>query len=298
MKALLTIPLLLLLAGHAHAGFWGFPDAGATTAKIADDGVTSPKILNSSVSTQKLATDSVTNEKLISDNASLFKVTGGAMTAEAAGDIGIGTTNPSTLFHVFNGVVSFTGTTTSPKLGIGTTSPAHELVVSDGTDNILVVNSDSISGKHGYIQMNLEASKSSDEGVLNSAALQNDDALVITGLYSGEYSFEAYIFIEQGSDNSADFDYQFDFTNFTSCRYVCELTGPGATDHDLDFITTDAAETNADLDSGEFSKIHCIGDVEFSADSSEVQFEWAQEVATAVYTSVKAGSHIYMHKEP
>lgn len=136
--------------------------------------------------------------------------------------------------------------------------------------------------------------KTSDETVNNSAALQNDDTLVLAMAANTTYLLDLRLIVNTNA--TADFKYTFTvpagatgnthlFTGSNPDTAATSLQGPSS-------ITATAAASGVAAD----QVILVQGIVIVSSTAGNLQFQWAQNTANASDTKVKTNSYMVLTK--
>jgi len=115
-QPIVSVAYAFRAARAAEADSAPVADGAVTTPKLADGAVTAPKLAAQAVTEPALADAAIASRALVSDQASLARVSGGAMSC-VGGKVGIGTDNPAEAFDV-NGLMHVSGA-----IGIGPSTP-------------------------------------------------------------------------------------------------------------------------------------------------------------------------------
>lgn len=141
--------------------------------------------------------------------------------------------------------------------------------------------------------------KTADETVTNSAALQNDDHLVVT-LTAGTYTYEVVAHV-RASGSGQDIKFTMDFGGTNSLHVYGATTLDeavvGTSNVGVTFrsVLTDAAELVGGLGTAEVMII--VKGMLVATATSTLRFRWAQNTAgAATDTTVRAGSYMITKK--
>ena len=196
------------------------------------------------------------------------------------------------------GIGGDTFTVKAGKVGIGTTNPLYSLHVGSAAyiGDDLIVAGDILGSDGSYFVKNYEVKKSSDEAVYDSAALQADDDLLMTGLTADTtYHFHMAASYLQGDNVGAELDWDLTFTNAGFIGLDCTMkTKSGFKFQRYD---TSAEEVTIDTAANDEGSIVCDGQVVFVG-AGAFALNWAQNAQQTVETRILRGSHIEIHKEP
>lgn len=134
--------------------------------------------------------------------------------------------------------------------------------------------------------------KTANETVNNSAALQNDDDLFVSVAANGVYQLNMRV--QFNSTAAADFKYGFTFPAGLTMQYTQTVIGVGLTT----LNTFEQDETSTPQLEGQAANkaILIVGLVVVSGTAGTLQFQWAQNSATAVNTTVNAGSYMMLFR--
>lgn len=204
-----------------------------------------------------------------------------AVTADASGDVIL--SGNVTVSYGANDVdiVSHDGTNGLKLGGVLVTPSAAELNHSDGVTSNIQTQLDALTNSLS------PTVKSGNETVNNSTTLQADDHLTFTLETSSTYAFELYVLYS--SDASADI--KFSFTGPAgSAGYFSTHGGTAAYVIGTD-INTQATSGAASIMAKSF-----IGAIATGLTGGSLTFEWAQNAAVAVDTTVYAGSWLKVRK--
>jgi hypothetical protein len=131
------------------------------------------------------------------------------------------------------------------------------------------------------------ANKTSDETVNNSTTLQNDDDLLAAMATTSYYVFECYVLVTSGT--TPDFKCTFTVPANATMRWK----DTNAYMHDTGAGTTMSFGTDG---AGWPDGVLFIGEVWTTDTAGNLQFQWAQNVADASDTKVKACSQLRLWK--
>jgi len=133
--------------------------------------------------------------------------------------------------------------------------------------------------------------KSADETVNNSTVLQNDNHLVIPVLATEVIAFELFLYASAPSNVP---DFKCGWTVPAGCTmYWNKVTYAAVGGSNLVF--TESTTDTDGLDNG-VSSCRYYGVIFVGANSGNVQFQWAQNTATAVDVILKKGSNLLFWK--
>lgn len=132
--------------------------------------------------------------------------------------------------------------------------------------------------------------KSADEVVNNSAVLQDDDELLLALTINGFWVFKFVLWVVQGASAAAEFK--------------PSITGPAGSTYNmggtLEFNAVTANDRTfpywVNTDANEVKMVVLPGWISTGANAGNLQLQWAQNVATAVDTTVKKGSYLLARK--
>jgi hypothetical protein len=212
-------------------------------------------------------------------NGSIASTDVQAAIQEVRDEAGGGSVATDTIFDAAGDLVQGTGSNTSARLAIGT-NLTHRLVP--------------VSGSAAWALHVVR--KTADETVNNSDVLQNDDHLAFAIGASEIWFFEAKLLITSGGTGS---DLKFGFTVPASCTMLWGATGTPSNNLGGFGATTSAASPAAIItESGTLTQGSAAvtfgsgiaGFVTNSTNAGTVQFQWAQNSATAHDTKLLTNS--------
>ncbi len=134
--------------------------------------------------------------------------------------------------------------------------------------------------------------KASDETVVSSTTIQDDDELFIGVDSKSKYSFE--VNIDLTSSSVPDFKWKFSSPAGTVGSYVVSGARFGGGQGGLQVGNIDVELNLAILDTG--STVLISGIIETGNTSGTLTFQWAQDTSSAVDTIVKANSFMVVTK--
>lgn len=130
----------------------------------------------------------------------------------------------------------------------------------------------------------IKAIKGADQIVNNSAALANDSALFIPVNVSTTYDFQLRLIYNSGATPGFKFHFTFPVGGTASYTVHCLSGGTYKLFQNNDASTPSADGTGADLN------IVVLGEIFIGANAGNVTLQWAQAVANASNTIVRANS--------
>lgn len=138
----------------------------------------------------------------------------------------------------------------------------------------------------------LEAYKTADQTVNNSAALVNDSELFVAVVANARYDFELRIVHNSGT--TPDFKYGWTFPTGTTMRYTQNTVPLAGTAFSLFVqIQTDTPQGEGGAaDRG----LHAWGKVLVGSTAGTLRLQWAQSTANASDTIVRAGSYLTLRR--
>ncbi|MEX2599286.1 MAG: hypothetical protein WD533_06485 [Dehalococcoidia bacterium] len=146
----------------------------------------------------------------------------------------------------------------------------------------------------GYTPLNaaelIRVVKTADEVVNNSATLQNDDELLLSVGANETWNFTLFIYVDTPA--TADFQCAFAIPSGASGDRLNQSWNGGFSSSDTIDVT--AAQSTALVSGNRVIAIN--GRIIVGATPGTVQFQWAQDVAGAVDTIVRAGSCLIARK--
>jgi len=135
----------------------------------------------------------------------------------------------------------------------------------------------------------LLASKTSDESV-TSAALQDDDELIVTIPGPGFYIINLYM-LSDGPGAGVALDFKFDYTDTISSSVLSLSSSPITGGPGIDGSPYSTPTTGL----GVFDASLWVGSATF-LNSGLLKLQWAQQVADAIATTIFAGSYLSLQK--
>ncbi|MDW8272569.1 MAG: hypothetical protein RML15_09205, partial [Bacteroidota bacterium] len=195
----------------------------------------------------------------------------------SAGNVGIGTTTPTTRLHVAS---------SSDPLRL-------EGVQSDNTQtNVLVIDSDGIvkrrsltsfPGTTTYIR------KTSNQSVTNSTTYQNDNALFYSATANQVFEFEAYMFISGGSGG---IKIRVTIPSGASMKLYAELKKDDQHHWVYNKLTSSTDEVSWNDINNSYGYARIVGIIQMGSSGGNVQVQWAQNSSNATATTVESGSYL------
>lgn len=159
----------------------------------------------------------------------------------------------------------------------------------------------------GIVRKNLSAgrsqskTKSADESITSSSALQADDELFLPIDASGDYEFEAALYVACGN-TVPDFKVTFVVPAGATLVFVVEQSGD--TDSSMEYILSGSGAWNTGSGTAVAVPLahpdHLVrirGSVRNGVNAGNLALQWAQNVSNANSVTVKAGSSLHTIKE-
>ncbi|MBI3273623.1 MAG: hypothetical protein HYZ69_00610, partial [Candidatus Colwellbacteria bacterium] len=133
------------------------------------------------------------------------------------------------------------------------------------------------------------------ETVNNSATLQNDDALFLAMAANETWFF--FLYFATVGNSTADFKFAFTIPSGATMRWSRDLFKIH-TDSTTQFSASVTTSGGTDSFDGNASEIgsYLAGVVVNGSTAGNLQFQWAQNTATAVDTKVLTNSYLEAHK--
>lgn len=135
--------------------------------------------------------------------------------------------------------------------------------------------------------------KTANEGVLNSAVLQNDDHLLYALAASEVWAFEIVLEIIQGASALPNFKYAITVPALATLAYGGTYEIPAAASATDQATAVAGTAMPVDVDDSEVKIIVIHAIVVNGANAGNMQLQWAQNAATAgITTTVTTGSYL------
>lgn len=145
--------------------------------------------------------------------------------------------------------------------------------------------------------------KGSDESVTSSAALQNDDALVLPVVANAEYHGELVAITTSAANAAGDVAFGFSFPTLATLQFPGfgpHNALPSGSAADGEWIARPAAvsgTTNIPYGTSTAGVSHLIKiNLATGANAGNLQMMWAQQVSNVNATTVKAGSYMWLRR--
>lgn len=149
-----------------------------------------------------------------------------------------------------------------------------------------------------YLIQQQHVIKPSDESVVNSAVLQNDDHLVLP--VQANTTYFAHCFILYGAANAADLAFKWSAPTGSVFNWISDALGSAAVNYDFSISRTLQGISNVPSLGGATSPVIVTAPIKgiltVGSTSGNLRATWSQGTADPATTVVKAGSMISLRR--